>query len=231
MTQNSIYDRILGTRSAPAAIPPMAEPSLPPADEPPVNTRSRFMLASAGAAVMLAVLGLAFYQVPGLSKLLARNTEMQASAAEPAPSVGPFLVRMQDAGIKTCSGIFDTLGKALTDGSSFMVQTQWAKTDPDSQPLQAVVGMNFSTQGFSGPASGVVFASPVGSGCAGNMVRIAPFPQDCQAASALLPKGSTQAAVLSGIPVFNLPQNGGQAMLMPAGQGCIAVSVLQASGT
>jgi hypothetical protein len=108
-----------------------------------------------------------------------------------------------------------------------MVQTQTGKTDADRRSMQGVVGMLYkSEKGYSGPASGVVFAAPNGQTCEGDMVRVVPFAQNCQAAEALLPKGSARQEALAGTPVFALPA-GGQAILLPAGEGCVAISILR----
>ncbi|MGO4319717.1 hypothetical protein AB4Z23_27850, partial [Agrobacterium sp. MCAB5] len=86
------------------------------------------------------------------------------------------------------------------------------------------------TTAYSGPAAGMVFASPIGEACEGTMVRIAPFPKKCVDVPPILPAGSVQAVALGQIPVYNLPDKGGQVLLLPSDQSCIIISVSQAAG-
>lgn len=158
------------------------------------------------------------------------DTASSAVQADAAAGGDLFTGHANGAGAKACAAVYGALGKALTDGTQFMVQTQSGKTDPDHHALQGLAGMSFKGSqdgGYSGPAAGLVFVAPVAQGCEGNMVRVVPFQQSCEAATALLPKGSQPLQPLSGVPVFELPA-GGQAMLLPAGQGCVAISILRA---
>lgn len=151
------------------------------------------------------------------------------AAAQPAAPAGaaqadpPFLAHTRQAGIKTCGTVYPALGQLLTEGSQFMVQSSWNRTAPDAHSVLALVGMTYGAS----PAAGVVFASPSGTRCDGNLVRVVPFAEDCNAAATKLPQGSTPAANLAGVAVYNLPAAGGQAMLLAAGTGCVALSVLR----
>ncbi|MCO6180999.1 hypothetical protein [Ciceribacter sp. RN22] len=152
-------------------------------------------------------------------------------SAKPEGEAGPinvnlFLEHASGAGINTCAGVYGSLGKALANGNPFMLQTQSAKENADLHSLQGVVGMNYRSEtGYVGPAAGLVFAAPVGTSCEGQMVRVVPVPETCEATAALLPKGTTPRSPLNGIPVYSLP-GGGQAMLMPANPGCVAISIV-----
>jgi cytoskeletal protein RodZ len=131
-------------------------------------------------------------------------------------------------GANTCATTYASLGWALTQGTQFAVQTQTSEKDPNEHSVQGIAGMTFSDPKlYIGPAVGVVLATPTGSTCEGNMVRIVPFTQSCEAASALLPQGSTLQNPLGGIPIYTLT-TGGQALLMPSGSGCVVISVLRA---
>lgn len=143
-------------------------------------------------------------------------------AAAP-PAEQPFVNHIRQAGIRTCGTVYPALGQLLTEGSQFMVQSSWHQGAPDAHAVQALVGMRYGTLA----AAGIVFASPSGNRCDGNLVRVVPFAEDCNTATGKLPQGSTYVANLSGIPVYNLPGTGGQAMLLAAGTGCIALSVLR----
>lgn len=148
-----------------------------------------------------------------------------AVAAESAAASDPFLAQASKAGAKACAATYANLGKVLTNGTQFMVQMQAAGHDADRHAIQGVVGMNFrSTKDYSGPAAGIVFAAPTAQGCEGSMVRVVPFPQNCEATAALLPQGSKPLQPLSGLAVYALAA-GGQAILLPAGNGCVALSI------
>lgn len=141
-----------------------------------------------------------------------------------------FLEHANKAGVVACAATYGELGRIVTAGATFSVQTQAAGTDAPSHGIQGLIGMNYSNPtDYTGPASGVVLAVPTDDGCEGNMVRIVPFPQSCTAAQALLPHGSTPLDPLSGLPVFGLP-TGGQVMFVPAASGCVVVSVARLGG-
>ena len=74
------------------------------------------------------------------------------------------------------------------------------------------------------------FASPVGQTCEGGFVRVAPFQRSCQEVAGTLPKVSLPADNLSNPMLFNLANNGGQALLVPTGNTCIVVSVARMGG-
>lgn len=211
----------------------------------------RPLIYGIAAAALLGGVGLGVWQFPVLAENITQaagkkpvqpSTAQPASQAQPQSSTNapaqpnaasdPFQTHAEQAGAKTCTATYAALGKMLTDGTQFMVQTQTAKAEVDQHALQGVVGITFppSKDGnFTGPAAGLVFAAPTAQGCEGTMVRVVPFPQNCQAAVNLLPKGSQQLQPLSGLPVFALA-SGGQAMLMPAGNGCVVLSIMRAGG-
>jgi len=90
--------------------------------------------------------------------------------------------------------------------------------------------MSYDLPDYKTQAAGVVFASPVGQTCEGSLVRVAPFPKSCQQVAQTLPKGSVAADNLSNAMLFNLADNGGQALLVPSGNTCIVVSVARMAG-
>lgn len=241
MTQQSIYDRLTSPRPDTATAP-----QLSPASETHITSSGGRILALAAAALVL-VSGGVFFAYENLigSEASAQNAsgkqpqgkaapqpqarpQQQSAPTASAPGIAdPFTAHAAQAAIRTCASTYAALGKALTEGSQYTVQTQTGKTDADRRSVQGVVGMLYkSGEGYSAPASGIVFAAPNGQSCEGEMVRVVPFAQNCQAAEALLPKGSARQEELAGIPIFALPA-GGQAILLPAGRGCVAISVLR----
>lgn len=185
------------------------------------------------------------YAVQVVSPAYAEEANQQSSGAVPVPSAKPkadstaarpdanadlFLKHAVDAGVSACAGVYASLGKALTNGNPFMLQTQSAKENANTHSLQGVAGISYRSEtGDDGLAAGLVFAAPVGNSCEGQMVRVVPVPKPCQAITGLLPKGSTPLPELSGIPAYAFPGDG-QAMLMPAGTGCIAISIVRSGG-
>ncbi|ASV84181.1 hypothetical protein CES85_4973 [Ochrobactrum quorumnocens] len=150
--------------------------------------------------------------------------------ANPGLPATPFLEHVKQAGIKSCGTVYPILGQLLANGTEYNVQSQWHNTEPDKHTVQAFVGMKYATSIYSGPAAGLVFASPNGAACEGSMVRVAPFPRKCAEIPATLPPGSTLANTLGPIPVYNIANNGGQVLLLPSDQSCIVISVAQAAG-
>lgn len=149
--------------------------------------------------------------------------------AAASPSGAPSSLRDQAnrLGVKSCSAAFETLGNALTLGSTFALTSRAAPRQPDAHAVQGLAGLNYNTPDKKGAAAGVFFAAPLAGGCEGNFVRIAPVDRSCADAVGLLPKGSVKAQDLEGTPLYNLPERGGQVMLLPSGASCVVVSVAQ----
>ncbi|TIS63379.1 MAG: hypothetical protein E5W93_03765 [Mesorhizobium sp.] len=247
MTRQSIEDRIL-TRSQPVPLP--ESPASPP---PKRSSVWRFLrntaLLGAFAVLVAAAVILSFRFSPALGTLVAGTASAQTQApatqgkpaeakpAETKPALAdasanknPFQAHVAQAGVRTCANLFATLGQALTAGSTYAVQTQWDNTSPDTHALQAVAGMSYDLPDYKTQAAGVVFASPVGQTCEGGFVRVAPFQKSCQEVAQTLPKGSVATDNLSNTMLFNLANNGGQALLVPTGNTCIVVSVARMGG-
>ena len=224
MTQQSIHDRIMSRDTAPARDGAPAEPPLTPR-----RNWGRIALTSALGIMAVGAIGLAAFQFPAVVSVFAQGTTAETKADPVLPST-PFLEHVKQAGIKTCGTVFPILGQLLADGTEYNVQSQWHNAEPDKHSVQALVGMNYATSNYSGPAAGLVFASPNGAACEGSMVRVAPFPRKCADMPATLPSGSTLASTLGPIPVYNIANNGGQVLLLPSDQSCIVISVTQAAG-
>ncbi len=206
----------------------------PDDDKAPSKTFKRIAIFSLCAVALIGV----GFAVPQLALLL--NAAERGDAKTARQSTGqtnttqainnPFKKHAEEAGISACTAVYSALGQALTNGTDYMVQTQTATADADRHSLYGAVGMAFRSEvegGYKGNAAGIVFASPVPSGCEGTMVRIVPFVQNCEAAKAFLPQGSKTLQPLAGLSLYGLG-TGGQAILMPNNQGCIAISVVRA---
>ncbi|WP_144576807.1 hypothetical protein [Agrobacterium sp. DE0009] len=148
---------------------------------------------------------------------------VQAGAGQPAEGI--FSENATKIGATTCAGFYGALGKDITLGTTFAVQTQTAGSDPAEHATLGLIGMNFNNPNdYAGPGSGVVLAVPTAKGCEGNMVKIVPFPQSCVVAQSSLPEGSNKQTPIMGMDVFGLP-GGSQAMFMPSTGGCVIVTV------
>lgn len=214
------------------------QPSIDDNPTPRGHKMVRFLGATALGLAVLGSAGVAVWQYVVVNNSMAQSS-MSATGSRTASSQGgdstlsnPFVRHANDASVKTCRDMYGALGEALTAGSQYMVQTETTNTDPDKHSVQGLVGLEYEGQGeYDGPAAGVVFATPASGGrnCEGTMVRVVPFQKNCQAAANLLPDGSRQGRTLSGLPVFALP-NAGHAMLLPAGSGCVVLSVVRGAG-
>jgi len=198
-------------------------------------------LLGAFAVLVAAAVVLSFRFSPALGTLVAGTASAQAPVqgnatdTKPAPADAaaaktPFQAHVTQAGVHTCANLFTALGQALTAGSTYAVQTQWDNAAPDAHAVQAVAGMSYDLPNYKTQAAGVVYASPVGQSCEGGFVRVAPFPKSCQEVATTLPNGSRMADNLSNTMLFNLANDGGQALLVPTGNTCIVVSVAHMGG-
>ncbi|WP_139812665.1 hypothetical protein [Ensifer aridi] len=200
-------------------------------------------LAGMFAVVVAATVVLSFYFYPPLGRFVAETASAQSQApAESKPAENkvapagtaagetPFEKHANQAGVRTCAKVFAALGQALTLGTTYTEQTQWNTSSPDTHPVQAIAGMTYDLPDYKAQAAGVVFASPIGQGCEGGFVRVAPFQKTCQDIVQTLPKGSVLADNLSNSMLFNLANDGGQALLVPTGNACVVVSVARMAG-
>lgn len=198
----------------------------------PLSRRGRIALMTMAALALCVVSVLIVYRPAKLLEVAAQwSNWISPSAGKPAASASaanddPFTANAAGLGAKTCATTYGALGKILTAGTQFMVQTEVPAGEADKRGLQGLVGMRFGGQG--GGAAGIVFAAPNDANCEGEMVRVVPFAQDCSAAARLLPKDSRPLQALAGVAVYGLA-TGGHAMLLPAASGCVAISVLRSA--
>jgi len=166
--------------------------------------------------LMLATLGTAF---------LAGNVAATPQAAPPAKLANPFQAQVGQLGVRKCANLFSALGQTVALGSDYSGQVQTEKAAPDAHGVVGVLGMTYKTAAYNSQAAGVVVATPVGTKCEGQLVRVAPFQRACKDVVALLPAGSVTAGSLSGVPLYTLGGNQGQAMLIASGNACVVVTV------
>jgi len=168
--------------------------------------------------LMLATLGTAF---------LVGNVAAAPQAAAPAQPANPFQAQVGQLGVRKCANLFSALGQTVALGSDYAGQVRTEKAAPDAHGVVGMVGMTYKTPAYSSQAAGVVVATPVGTKCEGQLVRVAPFQRACKDVVALLPAGSVTAGSLSGVPLYTLGGNQGQAMLIASGNACVVVTVAE----
>jgi hypothetical protein len=225
VNQQSIHDRVMSRNSNDAIQSKGDERKRSKRNWLRTTALSLFGITIASAAGYVAM------RYDAIGNFLSQPAIAETNEANPAPDDTPFLQHAKQAGLQSCSSVFPGLGALLTNGTTYSVQSIWNNETPDKHAVQALVGMNYATEGYSGPAAGVVVAAPTGSLCEGSMVRVAPFAASCADMPAMLPKGSKLTNNLAQISVYELPDNGGNAMLLPAGSSCVVISVASATGT
>ncbi|MBB6303799.1 hypothetical protein [Rhizobium leucaenae] len=224
MNQQSIHDRIMSRNNNDAVENPSGDPPKPGRGWPKATLFSVLAIAIAGTGGYAA----ARYDVIG--NLLSQPAVAAANDPNQTLPDTPFLQHAKKAGLQSCSTVFPVLGQLLTNGTQYNVQSIWNNEAADKHAVQALVGMNYATQGYSGPAAGIVFAAPVASGCEGAMVRVAPFTASCTDISVKFPNGSKLVNTLGQVGVYELGNDGGDAMLLPSGNGCVVISLASAAG-
>jgi hypothetical protein len=150
-----------------------------------------------------------------------------AAQSAPAAPASPFPAEASKLGVRKCANLFSTIGQTATAGSTYAVQVRANSENPDAHAVQGVAGMTYDTPEIRGQAASVVLAAPVGNTCEGQLVRVAPFQQPCGEVLGLLPAGSTGTADLSGVPLYDLGNNQGQALLVTSGNSCVVVTIAQ----
>ncbi|MEZ2221754.1 hypothetical protein [Rhizobium sp. RCC_161_2] len=225
MNQQSIHDRIMSRSQGGAAVQSGADDQ----EKPKPNWRKATILSLLAIAVVGAA-GYAALRYNVVGNFISQPAVAGTNDVNPALPDTPFLQHAKQAGLQSCSTVFPVLGDLLTSGTQYNVQSVWNNEAADKHAVQALVGMNYATQGYSGPAAGIVFAAPVASGCEGSMVRVAPFTASCPDISAKFPNGSKLVNNLGQVGVYQLANDGGEAMLLPTGNGCVVISVASAAG-
>lgn len=224
MTQQSIRDRIM---SRAAAAPDAAKRDVGVAPRP---GQRMVLLSLLGAAVLVAAV-LGATQIPAVRGFLGRQAVPGATAADPQLPETPFLAHAREAGLKACGTVFPVLGQLLSGSAQYSIQSHWNTAEPDKHAVHSVLGLNITSPDYSGPAAGIVYAAPTGTGCEGALVRVVPYQKSCDAVVAALPQDSSLATNLGAVRVYDLANGGGQVMLLPSEATCVAISVAQAAGS
>lgn len=87
--------------------------------------------------------------------------------------------------------------------------------------------MTYNLSDLKGQAAAVVSVSPVQNGCEGQFVRVVPFQSDCGQVLQKLPAGSKSIGNMSGVPLYDLGGNRGQALMISSGKTCVVVSIVR----
>ncbi|MDL2405866.1 hypothetical protein PY650_09340 [Rhizobium calliandrae] len=226
MNQQSIHDRIMSRNESSVALQSAADDQT----RPKRNWWKTAVLSLLGIAVVGAV-GYAAWRYDAVVNFISRPAVAETNDANQALADTPFRQHAKQAGLQSCSTVFPVLGELLTNGTQYNVQSNWNNDAADKHAVEALVGMSYASQGYSGPAAGIVFAAPIASGCEGAMVRVAPFVAPCTDIPAKFPNGSKLVNNLGqiSVSVYEL-SSGGNAMLLPTGNSCVVISVASAAG-
>ncbi|MCQ8870820.1 hypothetical protein NP945_03185 [Mesorhizobium sp. LMG17149] len=180
--------------------------------------------------LVVAGLGFAAGNYAAIANLVGGATAAPAeTAAAPVLPDTPFLEHVKQAGVQACSTVYPALGQILTNGTKYSVKSLWNDQAADKHAIQAFVGMDYASERYSGPAAGIVFASPTATGCEGAMVRVAPFASPCADIASILPHGSKITDHLGQVEVYELGGNAGEALLLPTGKSCVVISLASAA--
>ncbi|AZV20380.1 hypothetical protein [Mesorhizobium sp. M7A.F.Ce.TU.012.03.2.1] len=180
--------------------------------------------------LVVAGLGFAAGNYAAIANLVGGATAAPAeTAAAPVLPDMPFLEHVKQAGVQACSTVYPALGQILTNGTKYSVKSLWNDQAADKHAIQAFVGMDYASESYSGPAAGIVFASPTATGCEGAMVRVAPFASPCADIASILPQGSKITDHLGQVEVYELGGNAGEALLLPTGKSCVVISLASAA--
>ncbi|RWP84667.1 MAG: hypothetical protein E5Y74_08965 [Mesorhizobium sp.] len=180
--------------------------------------------------LVVAGLGFAAGNYAAIANLVGGATAAPAeTAAAPVLPDTPFLEHVKQAGVQACSTVYPALGQILTNGTKYSVKSLWNDQAADKHAIQAFVGMDYASESYSGPAAGIVFASPTATGCEGAMVRVAPFASPCADIASILPQGSKITDHLGQVEVYELGGNAGEALLLPTGKSCVVISLASAA--
>jgi len=223
MNQRSIHDRIM-SREGGLDIPELRE-----GEKAKKSLKKITAFSALGLLLVAGIVGFAAYQFPQVRQAFAAPATAQKAPGPALPDT-PFLAHTKQAGISTCASVYPILGQLLTNGARYDVVSQWNRTDPDHHPIQAIVGLEYASQAFSGEAGGFVTAIPNGKDCDGLMVRVTPLQTPCANVPGTLPQGSKAANTLGKTSLYTLADNGGQILLVPSGETCVAVSIATARG-
>jgi hypothetical protein len=127
----------------------------------------------------------------------------------------------------TCAGLYAALGNSAVEGSTYTLRTEADSGAPEARPLQGTVGMTYKLPDVKGQAAALVSAARVGDKCEGQFVRIVPFQVNCSQVLRDFPAGSKPIGNLSGVALYRLGGNGGEALTIPNGETCIVVSIVR----
>ncbi len=171
--------------------------------------------------------------IPLLVKDMANIAVFRSNSSAPAKvdlPASPFLDHVQQANLTTCGELFPALGQLVSDGAQYKIQSRWNQQAPNEHAVSSVVGLEYASKQYTGPAAGLIFAAPLnGSTCAGAAIRIVPYPASCEALQEQLPKGSALTGKLDSVSVFTFNNDTGQILFVPDDGRCVAVTFLRAA--
>lgn len=155
----------------------------------------------------------------------AEAPQVQARARAAVPNL--FAQQASQLHANTCAKLYTTLGDLAVAGATYSLKTEADRASPDAHSVRGTAGMTYNLAGLKGQAAALVSAAPLGNSCEGQFVRVVPFRSDCQQLLRDFPAGSKSTGNLSGVTMYDLGPNRGQALVIPSGATCVIVSIFQ----
>jgi hypothetical protein len=191
-------------------------------------------LLGAGALAVLMLLTAAVSEQGETISPAASNPEAVAAAMAPggsdpaARAIGAD-TRLPAAEASTgpaavCKEVFGALGEASVSGSASQTLTTWSDVETARPALSSISRMVVTALDMQAKAVSIVFASPNGSGCAGDFVRVVPIPLDCATVSLGLPKESKRAPAYQGVDLVTIPSGWNVALVPAPNDTCVVVT-------
>ncbi len=162
--------------------------------------------------------------IPCVGNMPATAAPAPAAPNTVSPGTRVFAEQAGKLGAQKCAGLYSALGDLVSRGADYAVHTETNREAPDGHVIKGAIGMTYNLPDLKGQAAGLVFVAPMANGCEGHLVRVAPFQKPCQQVVKDLPAGSTPAANLSGVPLYQLGGGQGQALMLASGTSCVVVT-------
>ena len=146
--------------------------------------------------------------------LLAAATSVDVKAADDSPGA-----QARAAGVERCLDRVEQLGVLATARTSYGSRASWHRDDGDGHLFQSLLALRYP----DGHSAAVMTAAPNPDGCDASMVSILWLPESCPALREGVLSDWAFAGDMAGLAVVQNADSGVESLLMPAGDGCIAI--------
>ena len=127
----------------------------------------------------------------------------------------------KENGFKTCQNTVENISNFVINGNHHAALSTWNKKDTDNRLFNTLVSVNYTT-GHSVAVANVAHGK---SGkCDGNYTTVFYVDKSCSVARETTFKDWTYSGELAGLIVLKNESGGISKMLLPGGNGCVAIS-------